>query len=117
MTLLAKIPLILDGATGTELAKAGLTNDTASELWMLEHEDAVLDLQGDIKHGRYNPLSQTEKNTPEWQNSALDLFLGDISEIYGFLPIVEYSPILDSIIYSGMTERYRRSLEDKKTGE
>ena len=79
--------------------------------------DAVLDLQGDIKHGRYNPLSQSEKNTPEWQNSALDLFLGDISEIYGFLPIVEYSPILDSIIYSGMTERYRRSLEDKKTGE
>ena len=27
-----KFPLILDGATGTELAKAGLTNDTASEL-------------------------------------------------------------------------------------
>lgn len=40
-----KFPLILDGATGTELAKAGLTNDTASELWMLEHEDAVLELQ------------------------------------------------------------------------
>ena len=79
--------------------------------------DAVLDVKEDIRHGRYNPLCQSGMDTPEWQNSALDLFLGDISEIYGFLPIVEYSPILDSIIYSGMTEKYRRSLEDKTPGE
>ncbi len=38
-------PLILDGATGTELAKAGLTADNVSELWMLDHEEEVLRLQ------------------------------------------------------------------------
>ena len=79
--------------------------------------DAVLDLKDDIKRGRYNPLSQPGMDTGEWQNGALDLFLGNISDIYGFLPIVEYSPILDSIIYSGMTGKYRQSLKDKTTGE
>lgn len=79
--------------------------------------DAVMDIDDDIRRGRYNPLKRSGMDTPDWQKSALDLFLGDISEIYGFLPIVRYSPVLDSIIYSGMTEKYRQKLQDKTVGE
>ena len=79
--------------------------------------DAVLDMKDDIKRGRYNPLIRSGKDTEEWQKSALDLFLGDISEIYGFLPIIRYSPVLDSIIYSGMTEKYRHLKQEDTAGE
>ncbi len=38
-------PLILDGATGTELQKRGFTGDEAAEKWVLEHPEAILDIQ------------------------------------------------------------------------
>ena len=37
--------LILDGATGTELAKRGLPAGCCPEAWILEHPDAIIDLQ------------------------------------------------------------------------
>ncbi|MDD6677825.1 MAG: homocysteine S-methyltransferase family protein [Firmicutes bacterium] len=36
---------ILDGATGSNLMKAGMPRDCSVELWVLEHPDAILDLQ------------------------------------------------------------------------
>ncbi len=38
-------PLILDGATGTELQKRGFTGGEAAEKWTLEHPDAILEIQ------------------------------------------------------------------------
>lgn len=35
----------LDGATGTNLAKAGMPGGVCPEAWILEHPDAILDLQ------------------------------------------------------------------------
>ena len=40
-----KYPLILDGATGTELQKCGYTNDVCAEAWTLEHPDAIVEIQ------------------------------------------------------------------------
>ena len=37
--------VILDGATGTELAKRGLPAGCCPEAWILEHPDAIIDLQ------------------------------------------------------------------------
>ncbi len=37
--------LILDGATGTNLMKAGLPSGVCPEAWILEHKDVMLDLQ------------------------------------------------------------------------
>ncbi|MBP0968780.1 MAG: hypothetical protein J5744_01400 [Oscillospiraceae bacterium] len=79
--------------------------------------DAVLDLEEDIRRGRYNPLIQAGTGSPEWQRNAIDLFLGDISELYGFLPIVRYSSVLDSIIYTGMTAKYREYCAKRPLGE
>ena len=38
-------PLILDGATGSNLQKAGMPAGVCPELWILEHPDVFLDLQ------------------------------------------------------------------------
>lgn len=38
-------PLILDGATGTELAKRGYSYSQCAEQWVLEHPEVMLDLQ------------------------------------------------------------------------
>ncbi|WP_024866604.1 homocysteine S-methyltransferase family protein [Butyrivibrio sp. FCS014] len=37
--------LILDGATGTNLMKAGLPSGVCPEAWILEHKDVMMDLQ------------------------------------------------------------------------
>lgn len=38
-------PLILDGATGTELQKRGYTGDVCAEQWTLEHPETIIDIQ------------------------------------------------------------------------
>ncbi len=38
-------PLFLDGATGTNLQKAGMPTGVCPELWIHEHRDAMIDLQ------------------------------------------------------------------------
>ena len=38
-------PVILDGATGTELQKRGFTGSDCAELWTLEHPEAILEIQ------------------------------------------------------------------------
>ena len=39
-----RFPLILDGATGTELQKRGYTGDVCAEQWTLDHPDAIIDI-------------------------------------------------------------------------
>ncbi len=43
--LLKKGAIILDGATGTNLQKAGLPTGVCPEAWIYEHPEAILDLQ------------------------------------------------------------------------
>ena len=40
-----QFPLILDGATGTELQKRGFTGDVCAEEWVLAHPEAIADIQ------------------------------------------------------------------------
>lgn len=40
-----KFPLILDGATGTELQKRGYTGDVSAEQWVLDHPESIIDIQ------------------------------------------------------------------------
>ena len=40
-----RFPLILDGATGTELQKRGCTGDVCTEQWVLAHPDALVSIQ------------------------------------------------------------------------
>lgn len=38
-------PVILDGATGSNLQKAGMPTGVCPEIWIIEHEQALIDLQ------------------------------------------------------------------------
>ncbi len=40
-----RFPLILDGATGTELQKRGYMGDMSAEQWVLENPDSIVDIQ------------------------------------------------------------------------
>jgi len=40
-----KEPLLLDGATGTNLIKAGMPSDVCVEKWVLDHPDTIIELQ------------------------------------------------------------------------
>ena len=43
--ILSQGPLFLDGATGTNLAKAGMPRGCCTEEWVLNHPEAIVDLQ------------------------------------------------------------------------
>ena len=45
LSMIEKRPLILDGATGTNLQKAGMPGGVCPELWILDHPDVIVDLQ------------------------------------------------------------------------
>ena len=43
--LMEQKPVLLDGATGTNLQKAGMPTGVCPEQWILEHKDVMIDLQ------------------------------------------------------------------------
>jgi 5-methyltetrahydrofolate--homocysteine methyltransferase len=45
MTMNITLPLLLDGATGTELQKRGFTGEVSAEQWTLQHPDAIREIQ------------------------------------------------------------------------
>ena len=64
--------------------------------------DACLDLEEDKKKGRFNPLTGTPREDPDWQRQALGLELDAVSRAYEMLPLVRDKGILDNIVYSGI---------------
>ena len=42
-----KLPFVLDGATGTELIKRGLPAGVNVQSWMLDHPEAIHEIQSD----------------------------------------------------------------------
>ncbi len=62
--LCAQVPVILDGATGSNLMKAGMPRGGSTELWVLEHPRALTDLQREYaaagSHILYAPTFQAQ---------------------------------------------------------
>ena len=71
--------------------------------------DAYADFKKDKKKGRYNPLSSNEDEI------ILEVLMGEVSELFEKLPIVQDTDIIRNIIYSGVWLRYRA--QTKKKGE
>ena len=67
--------------------------------------DASVDLEKDIKKGSYNPLvnlvSQKEDFKPK-----LQLLLGEASDCFEKLPLIQDESLLRNIIYSGLWNKY-----------
>ena len=54
--LLEKGPVFLDGATGSNLQKAGMPTGVCPEQWILEHQGVMLQLQKDYVQAGTNIL-------------------------------------------------------------
>ena len=75
--------------------------------------DAAVDLPKDLEKGSYNPL----KNLSSVQNDMrprLELLLGEASDNFEKLPIVQDENILKNILYSGIWTRYEYHLTKNK---
>ena len=69
--------------------------------------DAVLDLEGDATHGRYNPLAEYAKGkTEEDLHDTLTMLIGECAAVFELLPIVQDADIMRNILYSGVWLRY-----------
>jgi len=47
MKIPERFPILLDGATGSQLLARGMPSDAVSELWAAEHPEALIDLQNE----------------------------------------------------------------------
>ena len=86
--------------------------------------DAVLDLEGDKAHGRYNPLaSYAEGKTEEELHDMLTMLIGECAAVFELLPVVQDADIMRNILYSGVWTRYnaemarRHGKKGEKAGE
>lgn len=111
-----RFPLILDGATGTELQKRGYKGDVSAEQWALEHPESIIDVQTGYvaagsqvlyapsfganrrkleEHGIFNRTADYNRRLAELSKRAADgkaLVAGDISPTGLFLsPLGEAS--------------------------
>ena len=103
-------PLLLDGATGTELQKRGCTGDVCFEQWTLEHPEDILEIQRNYvkagsqvlytptfganrrrleSHGIFNRTAEFNRRLAALSAQAAEgraLCAGDLSPTGAFLP-------------------------------
>lgn len=121
-------PVLLDGATGSNLREMGLGKEDVTELWALRHPEAVLKLQEAFRKAGsqilYAPTFQAQPAALEkagWQGRAEDLnaslvkltrdaagdqclVAGDISTMAGTLPS------WDEELFDTLVEEYRHQI-------
>ena len=126
-SLLQNGPLLLDGATGSNLQKMGMPRGCCTEEWILNHPEAIIDLQG-----RYAAAGSNIIYAPTFQaqpiplaNVKLDkqtksinamlvalsrraapdaLIAGDITTLAAFIDSY------DTALFDTMVENYRRQI-------
>ena len=79
--------------------------------------DAVIDLEHDLRRGRYNPLSELARSgrkTVDFQDD-LTLLIGECAAAFEQLPLVQDAELLRNILYSGLWIKFYQAL-DKQTG-
>jgi hypothetical protein len=70
--------------------------------------DAFVDLKGDLKHGRYNPLREMrQRGTTDTEiEGILTMLIGECALAFEKLPLVENIDILRNILYSGVWTKF-----------
>ena len=126
--LLQTGPLILDGATGSNLQKAGMPRGCCTETWILEHPDALLTLQRQyVDAGSkviYAPTFQAqpialEKQGLEKQTQTINARLvqlsreaaGDRALVAGNLTtLAAFTDSYDEACFDLLVENYRQQI-------
>ena len=78
--------------------------------------DAVTDLPGDMRRGRYNPLVELQRagyTAEDWRR-MLAMLIGDCTAQFERLPLVQDVSILKNILYSGVWQRFELEQARKK---
>ncbi len=78
--------------------------------------DAVLDLPADQKKGRYNPLTRmaAEGRSREDFQPMLTMLIGECTEAFEQLPLVQDVDLLRNILYSGVWTRFYMAAKPDK---
>lgn len=75
--------------------------------------DAAIDYKRDKRKGSYNPLVKLEIQ-PENMQSSLKMLLGDASQAFEYLPLVQDVHLLKNILYSGIWINYDCAMRKKR---
>jgi hypothetical protein len=78
--------------------------------------DAYEDIEKDLKSGDYNPYLEMYEND-QFEEQALQLMLlmmGECTDAFERLPLVENAEIMRNILYSGVWVRYEKVREKRK---
>jgi hypothetical protein len=75
--------------------------------------DAMVDLKRDTRRGSYNPL-KTLSTTPKEFRNTLTMVLGDASQAFEELPLVQDIHLLRNILYSGIWIKYNQGTQEKE---
>lgn len=75
--------------------------------------DAAIDYKRDKRRGAYNPLLVWDIQ-PENMQPSLKLLLGDASQAFEFLPLVQDVHLLKNILYSGIWMKYNYYMSKKR---
>lgn len=78
--------------------------------------DAFVDLKGDLRHGRYNPLSDMRRRgcTDEDIKGILTMLIGESALNFEKLPLIENVDIMRNILYSGVWTKFPLGLSKSK---
>ena len=78
--------------------------------------DACVDLEKDVKRGRYNPLAKMGKEglTEEDKQLILKMLIGECTRVFEQLPLVQDVDIMRNILYSGVWQQYAAALKKNK---
>ena len=125
--LLSRGPLLLDGATGSNLQKMGMPRGCCTEEWILNHPEAILDLQRRYaeagSHIVYAPTFQAQpiplsQVRLDRQTEAIDAMLVALSKkaapgllVAGDLTtMATFIDSYDTALFDTMVENYRRQI-------
>ena len=78
--------------------------------------DASADLKKDIKNGSYNPLVNLISSSEDFI-PRLQLLLGEASDCFEMLPLIQDEGLLKNIMYSGIWTKYIREIKKEKTDD
>ena len=131
--MLTNGPVILDGATGSNLQKAGMPRGCCTEKWILEHPQALIDLQSDyVKSGSqviYAPTFQAQpialekvgldKDTEKINETLVKLSrsVSDHILVAGNLTtLAAFTDSFDENMFDLLVENYRRQIKGLLSG-
>lgn len=77
--------------------------------------DAAMDYEKDRKKGSYNPLFYMGKQPAEAEE-LLTMLIGDATQIFEKLPLVQDTHLLGNILYGGVWQQYDAKIKENKDG-